>query len=106
LINVGLDLYKQVKDSLQTDEERAFYSFYKVAFESAKESIPAEMPITDVKGKNIKGELFRTFTKLDEWNSYLPDHPTIKKFRRLICDILRRAQDNNLLQFITTYCNS
>jgi hypothetical protein len=48
----GLDLYKQIKDKLQTDEERAFYSFYKVAFESASKSIPAEItriPIMDVK---------------------------------------------------------
>lgn len=97
LINLGLEIYTKVKDDLQTDEERAFYSFYKVAFESGKESIPAEIQITDLKGKNIKLELFRTFTKLDEWNSYLPDHPTIKKFRRLICDILRSAQDNNLI---------
>jgi hypothetical protein len=97
LINLGLEIYTKVKDDLRTDEELAFYSFYKVAFESAKESIPAEILITDVKGKNIKRELFLTFTKLDEWNSYLPDHPTIKKFRRLICDILRSAQDNNLI---------
>jgi hypothetical protein len=96
LIVLGLDIHERVKDQLKTDEERAFYSFYKVAFESAKESIPAEIgriPITDA-----KQELFRTFTKLDEWNSYLPDHPTIIQFRTLICDILRRAQYNSLTQ--------
>ena len=42
LIVVGLDLYKEIRDKRQTDEGRAFSSFYKVAFESAKESIPAE----------------------------------------------------------------
>jgi hypothetical protein len=99
LIKLGLDLYEQVKDQLQTDEERAFYSFYKVAFESAKESIPTDtIPIRDVNGKDTKQELFQTFTKLDEWNGYLPDHPTIIQFRNLICDILRRAQYNNLIR--------
>jgi uncharacterized protein YjbI with pentapeptide repeats len=103
LIKLGLDLYEQRKDQLQTDEERAFYSFYKIAFESAKESIPAEnrdtIPITDLKGKNTKQELFQTFTKIkkEEWNGYLPDHPTIIQFRTLICDILR-AQYNILIR--------
>jgi hypothetical protein len=74
-----------------------------VAFESAKESIPAEIDRirkTDVKGKNAKQQLFQTFTKIDEWNNYLPDHPTIIQFRTLICDILRRAaaQYDNLVQ--------
>ncbi len=100
LIVLGFDLYKQIKEQLQTEEGRTFSSFYKVAFESAKESIPAEIAstqITDV--KRAKQELFQTFTKItgDEWNGYLPDHPTIKKFRRLIRDILRSAQDNNLI---------
>ena len=100
LIKLGLDLYEQVKDQSQTDEERAFYSFYKVAFESAKESIPSEIDrirITDVLDENTKKELFQTFRKLDEWNGYLPDHPTIIQFRTLICDILRRVQYNNLV---------
>ena len=45
LIVVGLDLYEQIRDKRQTDEGRAFSSFYKVAFESAKESIPAEIEL-------------------------------------------------------------
>lgn len=99
LIVLGLDLYEQIKDKLQTEEGRAFSSFYKVAFESAKEPIPAEVdkiPITDV--KRAKQELFRAFKKLDEWNSYLPDHPAIIEFRRLISDILREALHSNLIQ--------
>jgi uncharacterized protein YjbI with pentapeptide repeats len=101
LIVVGLDLYEQIKDKLQTDEGRAFSSFYKVAFESAKESIPAEIdriPIADV--KSAKQELLQTFRKIkeDEWNGYLPDHPAIIQFRTIICEILRRAQYNNLVQ--------
>ena len=35
---------------------------------------------------------------MDEWNDYLPDHPTIIQFRTLICDILRKAQYINLVQ--------
>jgi uncharacterized protein YjbI with pentapeptide repeats len=99
LISLGLGIYKQVKDQLQKDEERAFYSFFKVAFESAEESIPADtIPIMDVKDKNTKQELFRIFTKIDEWNDYLPDHPTIIQFRTLICDMLRRAHYANLVR--------
>jgi hypothetical protein len=101
LIVVGLDLYQQIRDKLQTDEGRAFSSFYKVAFESAEESIPAELdriPIADV--KSAKQELLQTFRKIEEdkWNGYLPDHPVIIQFRTLICEILKRAQYNNLVQ--------
>ena len=97
---LGLELYEKVKDELRTDEGRAFSSFYKMAFESAKKSIPANtVPIRDVNGRDTKQELFQIFTNINEvkWNGYLPDHPTIKKFRTLICDILRRAQDNTLI---------
>ncbi|MGA9152341.1 MAG: hypothetical protein WBZ36_17335 [Candidatus Nitrosopolaris sp.] len=69
-----------------------------MAFESANESIPAEIdriPITDL--KRAKQGL-QTFTKLVEWNSYLPDHPAIIEFKKLICDILREALYNNLPQ--------
>lgn len=97
---LGLELYEKLKDELRTDEGRAFSSFYKMAFESAKKSIPANtVPIRDVNGRDTKQELFQIFTNINEvkWNGYLPDHPTIKKFRTLICDILRRAQDNTLI---------
>jgi hypothetical protein len=57
-----------------------------VAFQSAEEFIPTKdkIPIMDVKGKNTEEELFQTFTKVDEWNDYLPDHPTIKKLENLL----------------------
>jgi hypothetical protein len=67
LIVVGLDLYEQIRDKLQTEEGRAFCSFYKVAFEAAKDSIPAEIGrirITDVKCENTQKELFQTFRRV------------------------------------------
>src|SRR5215813_9079634 len=67
LIKLGIDIYEQVKNQLQTDEERAFYPFYKIAFESAKESIPAEdkdkILLTNINGGS-KEELFKTFVDI------------------------------------------
>src|SRR6476469_1066964 len=101
LIKIGLDIYEQVKNELQTEEERAFYSFFKIAFESANESIIKEneeqISITQIKDKNVKEELFKTFTNIDEWNNYLPDHHTKDKFRSIICNVIKDTQNERLI---------
>jgi hypothetical protein len=99
LIGIGIDMYKQIKDELKTDEERAFGSLIQIVFESAKESLPPDSikkTIANANTNDIKQELFNTFIKPEEgWNSYLPDHPVIVQFRSHICNILRNEQLNN-----------
>ena len=108
LIAIGIDLYGQIRDGLKTEEELAFGSLIKIAFESASESLPttsAKISIKNAKSENIKNELFNTFIKPEErWNSYLPDHPVIIQFRSLICDILRNEELNHMVRdFVFTF---
>lgn len=102
LIAIGIELYGQIRDGLKTDEERAFGSLIKIAFEAASESLPAnstKISIKNAKSENSKSELFNTFIKPEErWNSYLPDHPVIIQFRSLICDILRNEGLNDAVR--------
>jgi hypothetical protein len=99
LISIGIGIYQQLKNDLQTQEERAFGSLIKIAFESAQESLPErdKIPINNAKSKSIRRELFEAFTNTEGWNSYLPDHPVIVRFRTLICNILRYEQFSQLV---------
>jgi hypothetical protein len=98
LFSIGIDVYSKVKNDLKTADERAYASLIQIAFESAKESISTDsngiLVKSDVTNENTKRELFETFIKTEEeeWNSYLPDHPVIKRFRGIICKLLRYSQ--------------
>lgn len=102
LVKIGIDIYSQVKDGRLTEEQRAFYSFISITFESAKQSIPADImdniSVNSAKNKSAKEELFRIFTETKTWGSYLPNHPTIVRFRTLICDILKHEEQNHLVR--------
>jgi hypothetical protein len=100
LISVGISIYQQIKYDLQKQDERAFGSLIKIAFESAQESLPErdKIPIKDAKSENIKRELFDAFINTEGWNSYLPDHPVIVKFRSLVCSILKYEQHSELVR--------
>ena len=98
LIGIGIEIYKEIQKDLKTSEEKAFGSLISIAFVSAKiilEEIQSALTDYDIELKNIGNKkelikkLFETFKDTSDWNNYLPDHPSVKKFRNILFQYLR-----------------
>src|SRR4051794_11946173 len=98
LVSIGLSLYEKFKDHLTTPEEKAFASLIRVALESAKEALTEidkdvgrEIKFSNLKTQQIIQDLFEAFNQQSDWNSYLPDHPAIVKFRNIFIENLHNT---------------
>ena len=89
LIGIGLSvLYAQNAEDRKSPEEN-FFALFKIVFESAKEVMgKLEKRIQDRRytknygnKKQLLTKLLDAFKENSEWNSYLPDHPAIIKFK-------------------------
>lgn len=100
LIGVGIELYNDIKESLKTEEEKAFGALLKISFESANETLDEtnrkyfkgaefERLGRDFKKKDVMESLLDAFEKTSKRDSYLPEHPSIREFRRIIISYLK-----------------
>lgn len=101
LINIGIEIYSQIKEESQTEAEKAFNSLFRISFESAQKAISdlgaKKIPINNI-DKAIKTQLFETFTERKDLSSYLPDHPSIIQFRNYIVNILKVENHTELIR--------
>jgi uncharacterized protein YjbI with pentapeptide repeats len=99
LLGIGITIYDDIKNSLKTDEQKAFGALLKIAFESASETL-VEANRKYFKGAELEGfgkdfkkgimeSLLDSFRETSDWNSYLPEHPTIREFRRIMIGYLK-----------------
>ena len=100
LVGIGIDLYQQIKDNLDTPRKKAFAALLNIAFESAEEllgEINDRFSMTNrshferiprKEKKDLMNHLLDTFIKESDWDSYLPDHPAIIGFRSQIVSLL------------------
>jgi hypothetical protein len=98
LINLGIAIFNKLRDKLQTEEQKDFVSFIRVAFESSKESVPSD--IIDLSSSEVRSEIeIKEILNLFSSNYslyyyHLPDHPAIKKFRDDIIAVMKENVQN------------
>jgi hypothetical protein len=110
LLIVGIEIYKDLRDRNETDEERAFKSLFIFTCQSAKESLE-KLQIDEIDIKRYKEEekkkLFETFTIIKTWNSLsLTDHPVIDEFRKFIYNLLKNEQESSKIRNFTLRFNA
>lgn len=103
LIGIGIEIYREFKKNLKSSEEIAFGSLISITFESANEALEEIRPLVDndielkeiENKKEIVKELFAAFLNPSNWNNYLPDHPSIKEFRKILFNHLSSLNINS-----------
>jgi hypothetical protein len=110
LVGVGIEIYNDIKESLKTEEEKAFGALLKITFESANETLDRFKEIQIEKpnrrlNRTIMGSLLDAFGKTSEWNSYLQEHPSVREFRKIISTYLKEkgVDSNKINEFILNF---
>jgi hypothetical protein len=102
LINIGIYLYKRIKEGLKSDEQRYFAALMTLMFKSAQESLSYEsqdIKIPEIRSEEYIRNLFVLFMENIDWNSaYLPEHPAVRDFRIRVIEILARNEDQELVK--------
>jgi len=85
VIEIGSNIWEEIKDKVENQEQRAFKNLLSCIFESARETLTPyfkkDMEAENFTKEQIKNLLLAPFLEEREWESYLPDHPSIAKFR-------------------------
>jgi len=104
MISLGLKLYGQARDYAKTEDEKAFSSLIKIAFECAQDTLSntKDISINTSKSKEIQHSLFRIFvnTTQDQYwtNYYLPSHPLVREFKKRFRELLEAERYQDLVQ--------
>jgi hypothetical protein len=106
IINLGINLFDKIRNSLKTEEEIHYAAFIQLVCESAKESIPSDlmdMSLSDTEVRDIFGTFSANFGK----NYYhLPDHPAVKKFRAIVIEKMKERHHESEVQKFIVNLNS
>ncbi|TLX91045.1 MAG: hypothetical protein E6K94_04595 [Thaumarchaeota archaeon] len=106
IINLGINLFKKIRNSLKTEEEIHYAAFIQLVCESAKQSIPSnlmDISLTEMEVHDIFGTFSENFGK----NYYhLPDHPAVRKFRGIVIEKMKEQHHESEIQKFIVNLNS
>lgn len=105
MISLGLKLYQQASEKARTEDEKLFSSLIKFTFECAQATLSntKNISINNIKSKEIQHSLFSIFINTTQediyWTSYyLPSHPIIREFKKLLRELLEAEGHRDLVQ--------
>ena|SRR5215469_7452299 len=112
LAGICLRYYEKYQQKLKSSEEKAFASLLKYVLQTTQDLL-ADVKYTEERKagdqeqghskfqnnlKTMQEELLGPFEQSSDWNSYLPSHPAIQKFRTKIIEYLKKENyDSNVI---------